>query len=188
MDKEFCELTLETLNLNLIDLRGRQVERLLEFLTIYPKSRFDFEFRGQKITLAVIGESHFLLVWGKFMELLMCKVLPDQAFDDLLVIDRIWGKQIVENPCFYHIPKFAYHFQARLVPYWQTAAIQQSGKTIFHHEEEFPFSLRGEEIPCQTRLHLSQINASTLFLQTRHDYPSPDGKSIISASSFSIQS
>lgn len=182
MEKEFSQLTLDTLNLILIDLRDKVADTLLSNLTIYPETQKELEFCGRKIRLAVIGESHFILVDNEFLELLVCKVLDRRFFSGLITLDQIFGEKLSETNCTYHAPGFNYYFKSRFIDYWQDRILMPEGELLYFCEEEFPFVFHGEEIPCKTRLVLSQPNARTLCLQTRHDYPEPDGVSVISKS------
>jgi len=186
MEKEFADVTIETLNLNLLDIRNSNVKKLMAGLTIYPDAKKELEFCGRQITLAVIGESHFLLVAGMFMELLVCKILAEELFAGILRLDKISGEALNNKFCTYRVNGLNYYFKAEFIAYWQAKSVESTGPVLFSCEEEFPFIFHGEEIPCKTRLHLSQPNARTLCLQTRHDYPHPDGVSVLTKSLFNF--
>lgn len=182
MEKGFCQMTIEELNLNLLDIRGSDVQTLLEGLTIYPKTRRELDFCGRKVILAVIGESHFIFVPDEFFELLVCKILPPKYLKGLLFQDKKIGNDLDNCFCRYGAPGFIYYFKSRFIDYCQEQRFSSEGKLLYAIEEEFPFDWHGETIPCKTRLHLSQTNARTLCLQTRHDYPAPDGISVLTKS------
>jgi len=185
MGKDFCLLTIETLNLNLVDIRGIDVQPLLEQLTIFPDTKKEFDFCGRKVILAVIGESHFILVADEFLELLVCKILPKDFFKGILVLDRKLGQELDNCTCQYETEGFSYLFTSRFIKYCPKNGFKFESEGILIHAwvEDFPFFNQNNElIPCQTKLRLHQINDRKLCLQTRHDYPAPDAISVLTKS------
>jgi len=164
--------TVDVLNLNIFKLKTNQEVFRQMGLTIY--SLKEIRYQDQRIILGVVGESHFLWIQGVFMELLACTKLTQQLPRGVELSEVFHGPKLnglnfalTESNITYSVSVRFENYEAK-VP----EMLMGSGQQLAFVEEKFPFFVQDIELPCWTKIQLSQINQQ-LLLNTSHSYP-PD--------------
>jgi len=168
-NKKFAMQTVDVLNLNLFSILTKEKVFKEMGLTIFKKH--EMEINGRKICLAIIGESHFLWIQGRMMELLACTQLRPDLPEGMMLEKKVSGIHL--NGFNYATTGNGLHYavNGRFIKYDPVKNnLEGHGNDIIVIEESFPYTYDDHEYKCWTKLRLAQFNGQ-LILNTSHAYP-----------------
>lgn len=172
-EKEFIDQSVDVLNLNLFKVK--KGGPIFSDLGLTVMQLVGLEYCGRILHLAIIGESHFLLAEGLFLELLACTEIGQNLPLGLELIKQARGHDLAGFKYDLRIGGLRYSSGIRFEKYGagESAKLPNQGRELIFLEEEFPYFCQGEKLHCWTQVRLAEIAPNQLRLNTSHAYP-PD--------------